>query len=279
MSRRLALPTIAWMLLAVANANAREMRTYYAHDFVESVGVNTHLRHAGSVYDTQFQKLKQRLLDAHIGHFRDGAMDQDGGFNKSESADGALRFAELGRAGMRGTFIFRPLVSREFVTGWPRRVAPAFEAYELPNELNLNNSLPWPETLRLWMPMFRQYVASAGPSYPIIAPSLADLGNEPYKLLGDHSEDVDFGNIHKYYRDFNPGTEGYGKAGSPPCEAVALRATGVRHVPGAAYLGSQPIIATEVGCGLRRVTPVDMLRDAAGTLPGADAAGALRPPA
>ena len=127
--------------------------------------------------------MKQRLLAARIRHIRDGAMDQDGGFSERDRAE---RFRELGEAGIRVTFIFRPMVTREFVQGFPERVRPAFEAYELPNELNQQKNLPWAEALRVWMPMFAQYVRGDRESarYPILGPSIADLGGDPQRLLG-----------------------------------------------------------------------------------------------
>src|SRR5688500_6117667 len=169
------------LLLLAAHAGAGTQtvpRAVWAHQFVDSDGVNTHLRHARSFYDLHFDVLKQRLREAHITHIRDGAADLDGGFDERDRAE---RFRELGEAGIRVTFMFRPMVSREFVQGFPERVHPAFEAYELPNELNQQKSLPWPETLRVWMPLFAQYVRDDQRSarYPIIGPSIADLGGDP----------------------------------------------------------------------------------------------------
>ena len=209
----------AWLAVAggAAHANA-PIETRWSRQFTDSVGMNTHLRHARSVYDRDFELLKQRLLGARIRHIRDGAMDQDGKFFERDRAG---RFRELGEAGIRVTFIFRPMVTREFVQGFPERVRPAFEAYELPNELNQQKNMPWAEVLRVWMPMFSEYVRSGSESarYPIVGPSVADLGGDPQLLLGQKAAELDFGNLHKYYRAFNPATSGYGKPGRPPCEA------------------------------------------------------------
>jgi hypothetical protein len=232
--------------------------TFWAHQFVDSVGVNTHVRHAGSYYDSHFDSMKKLLREARIGHIRDGAMDQEGRFLER---DGAARFRELGEAGIRITFVFRPMVAREFVQQFPARVSPAFEAYELPNELNLSREIPWVESLRIWMPMFAQYVRQ-GPAdrFAIIGPSIADLGNDPHVKLGDQQRFLDFGNLHKYYRAFNPGTKGYGRRGSPPCEAwnygsLPYAICQVRRIS-----GDKPIVCTEAGYlgngpSARAVTP------------------------
>ena len=256
-----------WAALVVfaagATAHATTTPTFWAHQFVDSVGVNTHLRHARSFYDTNFDVLKERLLAAHIKHIRDGATDEDGGFSARDRAD---RFRELGDAGVRVTFIFRPMVSREFVQGFPARVRPAFEAYELPNELNQQKSLPWPETLRVWMPMFAQYVRDDGSRddraapYPLIGPSIADLGGDPQKKLGDQQRALDFGNLHKYYRAFNPGTDGYGRPGTPPCEAWRYGSLPHALCQVRRISGDKPMVCTEAGYAsngpsARAVTP------------------------
>lgn len=243
----------------LAAANAQAMEASWAHRFVDSVGVNTHLRHARSFYDTQFELMKQRLLDARIRHIRDGAADVDGDFFERDRAE---RFRELGEAGIRVSFTFRPMVSREFVQGFPDRVRPAFEAYELPNEMNLQKSLPWAETLRVWMPMFAQYVRDDARSarYPIYGPSIADKGGDPHRQLGDRSPAIDYGNLHKYYRAFNPATTGYGRPGSPPCEALKYGSLPFALCQTRRISGSKPIVCTEAGYAsdgpsARSVTP------------------------
>jgi hypothetical protein len=240
-------------------AQDRPMAAYWAHQFVDSVGVNTHLRHNRSFYDRHFELMKQRLLAARITHIRDGAMDQDGAVFARDRAE---RFRELGESGIRVTFIFRPMVTREFVQEFPERVRPAFEAYELPNELNQQKAMPWAQTLRVWMPMFASYIRddARASRYPIIGPSIADLGGDPHVKLGDQSREVDFGNLHKYYRAFNPATEGYGRRGSPPCDAWNYGALPYALCQVRRISGDKPIVCTEAGYAsngpsARAVTP------------------------
>ena len=228
---------------------AQSIRTFRAYDFVDSVGVNTHLLHPDSFYGAQqFAVMKQRLLDAHIRHIRDGAMDQRGDFFQG---DQAARYQELGNAGIRVTFIFRvPPLSQQFVQGFPDRVKPAFEAYELPNELNLNMS-EWVPTLQSWLPEFRRLIKSGttSASYPIIGPSLADLGNDPYRSLGNQAAHFDFGNLHKYYSNHSPGTTGYGAAGKPPCEAFRYGSLDYELCHLAKVSDAKAVICTEAGYG------------------------------
>ena len=260
MSRHALCLAFAWLAATSGAASANTpIETRWASAFTDSVGVNTHLRHARSFYDRDFELLKQRLLAARIRHIRDGAMDQDGRFFERDRAE---RFRELGEAGIRVTFIFRPMVTREFVQGFPERVRPAFEAYELPNELNQQKNMPWAEVLRVWMPMFAEYVRSGSESarYPIVGPSIADLGGDPQLLLGERSADLDLGNLHKYYRAFNPATAGYGRPGRPPCEAFRYGALPYAMCQVRRISGDKPIICTEAGYAsngpsARAVTP------------------------
>jgi hypothetical protein len=261
---RAAWVVIAWLAACGAAQSNAAIETRWARQFTDSVGVNTHLRHARSFYDRDFELLKQRLLAAKIRHIRDGAMDQDGGFFARDRAE---RFRELGEAGIRVTFIFRPMVKREFVQGFPERVRPAFEAYELPNELNQQKNMPWAEVLRVWMPMFAGYVRGSGESarYPILGPSVADLGGDPHLLLGEQKSEVDFGNLHKYYRAFNPATSGYGRPGSPPCDAFRYGALPYAMCQVRRISGDKPIICTEAGYAsngpsARAVTPAIQAR-------------------
>lgn len=233
---------------ATTSSDEETLPVYWAHDFSDSVGVNTHLLHADSFYGAQFELMKKRLLSARIKHIRDGAMDQRGGFFRGDQAE---RFRELGDAGIRVTFIFRVSASREFVQGFPSRVAPAFEAYELPNELNIQNAVPWIETLRSLMPTFKEQVKSnpATATYPIVGPSFADMGNDPYGKIGDEEENLDYGNLHKYYRNHHPGTIGYGSLGRPPCDAYRYGSLDYAMCHVAKISGRKPVMSTEAGYG------------------------------
>ena len=231
--------------------------TFWAHDFVDSVGTVIHLLHPDSFYGRQFELMKQKLLTARIMHVRDGAMDAHGGF---WNGDQAARFQELGRAGIHVTFIFRLNISPEFVQGFPAHVSPAFEAYELPNELNLaGRSVPWPSALQAWMPIFYRYVKDnpATAAYPILGPSIADMGNDPYGQLGLQEGYFDFGNLHKYYRSYNSATAGYGGVASP-CATPCVMA----HSTTSYALETGGVSGTEAGDLYRVRYGTDVARDA-----------------
>jgi len=235
-------------MIAVAAPASAAPSVFWAHDFVDSVGANIHLLHPDSFYASRFELLEQKLLAARIKHVRDGAMDQRGGFF---AGDQAARFQELGRAGIGVTFIFHLNVSAAFVQGFPARVSPAFEAYELPNELNIDRSIPWPAAIQTWMPIFYRYVKDnpATASYPVLGPSLADLGGDPYGQLGMQAANFDYGNLHLYYLNYNPKTAGYGAPGTGPCASVRYGSLDYAQCNLGRVSDTKPIVCTESGWG------------------------------
>jgi hypothetical protein len=227
--------------------------------FVDSIGVNVHFSNPGSVYVKQFSMVKEKLLALGITHLRDGAVDRGGGFAEN---DGAALFRELGVAGARLTFLFNPNMSKDFVQGFPERVAPAFEAYEFPNEFNAAPVADWVGALRAWAPVYYSYVKSnnATARYPVIGPSLADRGDNPAGALGDLSAYLDFGNTHAYYTARHPATAGWGGPGASPCEAWRYGALDYNLCNARRVSGSKAILSTETGWGsdskvLGQVTP------------------------
>jgi hypothetical protein len=223
-----------------------QMPALWSAEFANSVGVNTHFTQPGTYYATHFEAVKARLLELGARHIRDGVIDDHGDIS---DRDQSAMFRELGVAGIRADFIFNFGVSRHLVSSFPQRVAPAFEAYELPNEFNLNGGPDWVKKLRSWMPRFREYVHSdpATSRFPIIGPSLVTGFPDPFAALGNRQEDFDFGNIHVYFNAFNPGTRGWGDVGPPPCQTFNYGSIGYTSCLTALVSGSRPIVVTETG--------------------------------
>lgn len=223
-------------------------RAHSAHDFTESVGVNTHFGDRKTAYYTAYPVIRDKLIASGIRYLRDGAIDTAGRFSTS---DQAARYRELGRAGLRVQFIFNLNVSREFVQGFPERVAPAFDAYEYPNEHNAADRTGWAAGLRAWAPVFHGYVkgSAATAGYPISGPSLIDLGDQPYATLGDLSRWLDYGNVHHYFTSRHPGTVGWGGRGVPPCDAWRYGAIDFSLCNARRVSANKPIQVTETGWG------------------------------
>jgi hypothetical protein len=112
------------------------------------------------------------------------------------------------------------------------------------------------------MPVFYRYVKDnpASAKYPVIGPSVADLGNDPYSQLGTQEHGLDYGNLHKYYRNFNPGTGGYGGFSKGQCDAMRYGSLSYAMCHLQIISATKPIICTEAGYGTnvtagRQVTP------------------------
>lgn len=222
--------------------------TQSAAAFVDSIGVNVHFNQMQTPYVLRYPLVKQKLIESGIVHARDGAVDTRGAF---PTRDQAAVFRELGEAGIRFTFIFKANVTKEFVQGYPAHVAPAFEAYEFPNELNADGKADWVGILRSWAPVFQSYVRSnpATAGYDIIGPSLVDKGDDPYGALGDLSAYIDAGNIHSYYISHNPATDGWGGSGVHSCKAWRYGSTDYKLCNGGRVARTKPIVFTETGWG------------------------------
>jgi hypothetical protein len=243
-----AVALLAQHLSAFAQTAPKPTPLFWSYQFIDSVGVIIHLHNSQSFYRAQFASMKQKLLDARIKHVREGALDLNGAFY---AGDSAALLQDLGRAGIKVTYIFKANVTKEFVQGFPARVDPSFGSYELPNELNLQRTTPWIQTLQTWAPTFKQLIRSnpATAAYPIIGPSLADMGDDPNGQLGSLEPYIDFGNLHQYYPGYNPGNQGYGRRALPPCDAFRYGSLGYSMCHIAKVAGSKPIICTEGGYG------------------------------
>ena len=196
-----------------------------ADAFVDSIGVNTHMRYSPGPY-TQLAKVKAALLEAGIRHVRDYPVNQ-------------RALAELGRAGIKTSAI----IGHPGQGGWAlpfdrywstvEKLAPYLSSIEGTNEPDLTMQENWPELMRehqkrIWN------AAKANPRLhhiPIAGPSLTwpqDVAED----LGDISQHVDWGNAHPY-----PG-------GAPPehHRVVGDMAATKQH-----NVAGKPVVMTETG--------------------------------
>lgn len=238
--------TLGCLLALSAEARAQPTITArWSAEFADSVGVNTHFIYADTAYALRFDEIKARLVDLGVRHIRDGAYAD----HNKVVAEHVERFRQLGRAGIRGAFIFDPGVSRQFVQAFPAHVAPAFEAYELPNEYNLNGGPDWAAKLRNWMGLFHGYVHSSADTaaFPIIGPSLVLGSPDPFTIMGNRQNEFDFGNEHIYFAGRHPGTRGWGDLAPKPCQAFNYGSIDYTACLAARLNGNRPVMVTETG--------------------------------
>lgn len=217
-----------------------------ANAFVDSIGVNTHIRYYDTAYGN-YALVKQSLLDLGIHHIRDGGSDPTW----------AQRINELGSLGIKSTLVIDPNIGigpnasydikspGYTVTNFIKNVVPTgVEAVEILNEFDLFYNLfgytvsSQPVTGNGWISYLRDFTRDvytalkADPTtatIPIIGPSFVYATSS--SAIGDLSQWVDYGSFHPYNNPKNPGDGSLAKD-------YALRSQ---------PFGNKPLIATEVG--------------------------------
>ncbi len=217
-----------------------------ASAFVDSIGINTHLRYYDTAYG-DYSLIKQRLQELGIHHIRDGGTDPTW----------AQRINELGRLGIKSTLVIDPNIGvapdASYGTKAPgytvhdfvkNLVPDGVEAVEILNEFDLFHQLfDYTRNGQLltgndWLTYLRDFTRDtyttlkADPltaAVPVIGPSLVFPTSS--SAIGDLSQWVDYGNFHPYNNPQNPGDGSLARD-------YALRSQA---------FGNKPMIATEVG--------------------------------
>jgi hypothetical protein len=181
-----------------------------ADAFVDSIGVNTHLLD-DLIADHEYALIAQRMRELGVRHIRDGIFP---GQSRLQYAD-ERRFLIATGARMEAiTDCPKPLgyfpqsqtppsLIRSFDTALGGRV----ELLEGPNEPDLRKVHGWAQLLVDCME--RLHLKSALP-IPFVAPAMGDALNTP--KLGNISQLVDIGAIHRYFSGYNPETTGFWKS-------------------------------------------------------------------
>ncbi len=217
-----------------------------ANSFVDSIGVNTHLRYYDTAYGN-YALVKQSLLDLGIRHIRDGGTDPTW----------IQHINELGSLGIKSTLVIDPNIGvgpdasydikspgYTVVNFVKNLVANGVEAVEILNEFDLFSSFyvysqnGQPVTGNGWISYLRNFTRDvytalnadpATANIPVIGPSFVYANSS--SAVGDLSQWVDYGSFHPYNNPKNPGDGSLAKD-------YALRST---------PFGTKPMIATEVG--------------------------------
>jgi hypothetical protein len=169
-----------------------------AFDFVNSIGVNTHLNYFDRIYGN-FPLMEQELKSIGIRHLRDGVHLQNQDYNEALYG----RWIKLGTLGVRFDAVLDPRsnlgpLNAAFLEQVDRLAGHTIESFEGPNELDISNVADWPSVDRTYgMSLFESTRAMTGPSQiRVIGPSLAFASHTPQ--LGNISNQIDEGNLHPY---------------------------------------------------------------------------------
>jgi len=169
-----------------------------AFDFVNSIGVNTHLNYFDRIYGN-FPLVEHELKSIGILHLRDGAHLQNDDYNHALYG----RWIRLGSLGIRFDAVLDPRsklgpLNRALLDRIDALSGHTIESFEGPNELDISNMKDWPSIDR----DFDRALFDADRSLPgpnrirVIGPSLAFASHSAQ--LGDLGDDLDAANIHPY---------------------------------------------------------------------------------
>ena len=179
-----------------------------ADDFVDSIGVNTHLFYDDSVYYQKYNEIiKPKLLELGVRHIRDSGTHNLNGYLD--------RLKDLANQGIRSHLIFDPRNStpQQAITLIKQLGPSVVESIEGPNEYENSGDPNWIGTERVYVQQLYQAIKgdSTTASLPVSGPTLTSAS--AVNSVGDLSSFVDYGAMHNYYSGRNPGTSGWGDQG------------------------------------------------------------------
>ncbi len=222
------------LITTVRSVQAAPETARRADDFVDSIGVNTHLYYDSSVYYQKYDTLiKPKLVELGVRHVRDGAVRNMNGYMD--------RLRELEKLGIRFTLgcDLRGITPQAVVSLVKELGTDLVAGVQGPNEYNLSGDSNWANNLRDYQKRLYQAV-KADPvtkNVQVYGPPLTEPG--AYSALGDISAYIDFGTINHYYSGHNPGIWGWGSDnyGSIDWKVRAAKISSV----------SKPVVITETG--------------------------------
>lgn len=169
-----------------------------AFDFVNSIGVNTHLNYFDRIYGN-FPLVERELKSIGILHLRDGAHLGNDDYNQALYA----RWIKLGSLGVRFDAVLDPRSKLGPLNpALLRRInalsGNTIESFEGPNELDISEQKDWASIDRDFDRELFDSARSIDTASPIkvLGPSLAFASHS--RQLGDVSEHLDAANIHPY---------------------------------------------------------------------------------
>src|ERR1700761_6410829 len=115
-----------------------------ANHFVDTIGINVHLHNANTLYG-DFPLISSAIFDLGIRHIRDGMIPTT--WNEYYQ-----RHTILAEHGVRCIYITGADNTEEQILQFSRRVSPAVEGFEAPNEYDNTGGSQWAEQLLNWLP-------------------------------------------------------------------------------------------------------------------------------
>jgi hypothetical protein len=204
--------------------------------FVDSIGVNAPFNYQSTVYDVRYAAVRDLLAASGIRHIRSGLA-------QTTWLSYYQRLNELAALGIRSQLVTSGTETASQLQAYDARIPRSLEAYEGPNEPELNHNPSWIANTRSFMRLLYRAVKTdpATAKLSVLGPSV--VVPAAAAALGDLHADLDYGNIHPYYGPNAPGNSGtgsitpYGRSGS----------TAYYMNVGAQISGPKPMIVSETG--------------------------------
>ncbi len=223
---------ILLLLISANSAQSATSRARMADDFVDTIGINTHLRFLDTAYSERYPLVRDKLTALGVRHIRDGA------FVSSQSSMNDLvygRYRELAGYGIRSNLVVDPRVmgpvNADKIAQVREMAGPSLESFEGPNEYNLSGRTTWAQDLTTYQENL--YGAVKGNLSTSDTPVLAPALGRPYP---DKKPDLrayaDYANMHSYPGGDKPSVWGLDHYIIPAAREVG---------------GTKPLMATESG--------------------------------
>jgi hypothetical protein len=183
---------------AEPNASSQTESPRTAFDFVNSIGLNTHLNYFDRIYGN-FPFVKRELQSLGVRHLRDGVHLQNSDYNQALYG----RWIQLGTIGVRFDAVLDPRSKLGPLSGTVldqigSLAGHTIESFEGANELDVSNQPNWSSIARTYQNELFTAVKSMKDhnSITIIGPSLASASNS--SQVRDLSALMNEGNLHPY---------------------------------------------------------------------------------
>jgi hypothetical protein len=169
-----------------------------AYDFVNSIGLNTHLNYFDRIYGN-FPLVQRELRSLGVLHLRDGVHLQNSDYNATLYG----RWIQLGKMSVRFDAVLDPRsnlgpLNPALLDQVNELSGETIESIEGPNEFDVSHQSDWTAIDQSYQAQIFSAVHSMSSSHSIavIGPSLAFASNG--SRLGDLSTHLDEGNLHPY---------------------------------------------------------------------------------
>lgn len=182
---------------ATTNTSTSGETARSAYDFINSIGLNTHLNYFDRIYGN-FPLVQRELKSIGVRHVRDGVHLQNADYNAALYD----RWIQLGKMGVRFNAVLDPRSNLGSLNGAlldevESLSGQTIESFEGPNEMDVSNESDWTAVDQGYQGLIFTSDRSMNGTHPkVIGPSLAFASNGTE--LGSLTNRIDEGNLHPY---------------------------------------------------------------------------------